>query len=213
MTVDLFNEGVDIPALNQIVMLRATQSATVFIQQLGRGLRLYPGQDFVTVLDFIGNYQNNYLIPLALAGKKLSRDQLKYQLQTVSFAGLSTINFSRIASQEILASLDKVKLDSLKQLREAYADLAQQLGRAPLLLDFAKKARSHPASGWTTSPCPTTEPSWKKWASPTSCPLTKARSSPSLLRNWPQASGHMNFCFCRPFCQKAKSVRQTSKLC
>lgn len=64
VTVDLFNEGVDIPALNQIVMLRATQSATVFIQQLGRGLRLYPGQDFVTVLDFIGNYQNNYLIPL-----------------------------------------------------------------------------------------------------------------------------------------------------
>lgn len=103
VTVDLFNEGVDIPALNQIVMLRATQSATVFIQQLGRGLRLYPGQDFVTVLDFIGNYQNNYLIPLALAWKKLSRDQLKYQLQTVSFAGLSTINFSRIASQEILA--------------------------------------------------------------------------------------------------------------
>ncbi|MGU9947055.1 DEAD/DEAH box helicase [Lactobacillus delbrueckii subsp. bulgaricus] len=144
VTVDLFNEGVDIPALNQIVMLRAAQSATVFIQQLGRGLRLYPGQDFVTVLDFIGNYQNNYLIPLALAGKKLSRDQLKYQLQTVSFAGLSTINFSRIASQEILASLDKVKLDSLKQLREAYADLAQQLGRAPLLLDFAKKGQVSP---------------------------------------------------------------------
>ncbi|WP_201330615.1 DUF3427 domain-containing protein, partial [Lactobacillus nasalidis] len=144
VTVDLFNEGVDIPALNQIVMLRPTQSATVFIQQLGRGLRRFPGQEFVTVLDFIGNYQNNYLIPLALAGKKLSRDQLKYQLQTVSFAGLSTISFSRIASEEILRSLDQVKLDSLKQLREAYADLAQQLGRPPLLLDFAKKGRVSP---------------------------------------------------------------------
>ena len=139
ITVDLFNEGVDIPALNQIVMLRNTQSATVFIQQLGRGLRLFPGQDFVTVLDFIGNYQNNYLIPLALSGKRVSRDQLKYQLRTVSFAGLSTINFSQIAAKEILHSLDQVKLDSLKELREAYKEKKKQLGRTPLLYDYRDK--------------------------------------------------------------------------
>lgn len=56
-TVDLFNEGIDIPSLNQIVMLRNTQSSIVFIQQLGRGLRKFPGKDYVTVIDFLGNYK------------------------------------------------------------------------------------------------------------------------------------------------------------
>lgn len=107
--------------------------------KLGRGLRLFPGQDFVTVLDFIGNYQNNYLIPLALSGKRVSRDQLKYQLRTVSFAELSTINFSQIAAEEILHSLDQVKLDSLKELREAYKEKKKQLGRTPLLYDYRDK--------------------------------------------------------------------------
>ena len=51
ITVDLFNEGVDIPSVNQIVMMRNTQSPIVFTQQLGRGLRQYPGKDFVTVID------------------------------------------------------------------------------------------------------------------------------------------------------------------
>ena len=121
VTVDLFNEGIDIPSLNQIVMLRSTQSSTVFIQQLGRGLRLFPGQTFVTVIDFIGNYQHNYLIPLALAGQKISKDQLRQQLSRPDFAGLSTVSFSRIASEEILRSLDKIKLDALKELKELFA--------------------------------------------------------------------------------------------
>jgi superfamily II DNA or RNA helicase/HKD family nuclease len=53
-TVDLFNEGVDIPEVDTLLMLRPTESATVFLQQLGRGLRLHPGKDVLTVLDFIG---------------------------------------------------------------------------------------------------------------------------------------------------------------
>ena len=78
VAVDLFNEGIDIPALNQIVMLRNTQSSIVFIQQLGRGLRKYPGKDFTVVLDFIGNYKNNYMIPLALnQDTSRSKDQAK----------------------------------------------------------------------------------------------------------------------------------------
>lgn len=137
ITVDLFNEGIDIPCLNQIIMLRNTQSSIVFIQQLGRGLRKYPGKDYVTVIDFIGNYQNNYLIPLALTDdRSASIDQAKREAQLPSFIGLSTINFSRIASEKILASLEKVKLDGLKQLRQAYQELKQQLGRVPLLYDF-----------------------------------------------------------------------------
>ena len=59
LTVDVFNEGVDIPSVNQIIMLRQTQSAIVFVQQLGRGLRKLAGKECVIVLDFIGNYTNN----------------------------------------------------------------------------------------------------------------------------------------------------------
>ncbi|MDV6379135.1 DEAD/DEAH box helicase family protein, partial [Sporosarcina sp. GW1-11] len=54
LTVDIFNEGIDIPSINQVVMLRQTQSSIIFIQQLGRGLRKYAGKSFVTVIDFIG---------------------------------------------------------------------------------------------------------------------------------------------------------------
>ena len=63
-TVDIFNEGIDIPRINQIIMLRPTQSNIIFIQQLGRGLRKFDNKEYLTVIDFIGNYQNNYLIKI-----------------------------------------------------------------------------------------------------------------------------------------------------
>jgi len=56
-TVDLFNEGMDFPNVRVLLFLRPTESKTVFVQQLGRGLRLYAGKDRVRVLDFIGNYK------------------------------------------------------------------------------------------------------------------------------------------------------------
>ena len=145
ITVDLFNEGIDIPALNQIIMLRNTQSSIVFIQQLGRGLRKYPGKDYVTVIDFIGNYKNNYLIPIAL-NQDDSRSQDKAREESIlpSFIDVSTINFSQIASAQILASLDKIKLDSIKELRQSYQELAQKIGRPPLLFDFYRYGSTSP---------------------------------------------------------------------
>ncbi|MBB1063134.1 DEAD/DEAH box helicase [Limosilactobacillus fastidiosus] len=137
ITVDLFNEGVDIPSLNQIVMLRNTQSKIVFLQQLGRGLRKYPGKDFVTVIDFIGNYKHNYMIPLALNDDtSCDRDQVRREVQLPQNIGVSTINFSRIASDRVLASIERTKLDSMVELRRGYHELQQRLGRRPLLLDF-----------------------------------------------------------------------------
>lgn len=76
-SVDIMNEGVDIPSLNQIIMLRRTDSAIIFIQQLGRGLRLNDGKEYTLVLDFIGNYQSNFLVPIALSGDKTyNKDRL-----------------------------------------------------------------------------------------------------------------------------------------
>ena len=68
-TVDILNEGVDIPGVNMVLFLRPTDSQTIFIQQLGRGLRNYEGKQYVTVLDFIGNdYKRSVQIAFALGG-------------------------------------------------------------------------------------------------------------------------------------------------
>ena len=56
-SVDIFNEGIDIPEINQVIMLRPTESPIVFIQQLGRGLRKTEDKEYVMILDFIGNYE------------------------------------------------------------------------------------------------------------------------------------------------------------
>lgn len=69
-SVDMFNEGIDIPSLDLVMFLRPTQSPTVFLQQLGRGLRKYKGKEYLNVLDFIGNYKKANLIPFLLAGTK-----------------------------------------------------------------------------------------------------------------------------------------------
>lgn len=139
ITVDLFNEGVDIPSLNQIIMLRNTQSSIVFTQQLGRGLRKFPGKQFVTVIDFIGNYKQNYLIPLALNNDtSRSKDRVRQEVQLAQNIGVSTINFSRLASERILESLEKTKLDSMAELRRAYHELQNRLGRPPFLYDFQR---------------------------------------------------------------------------
>lgn len=145
VTVDLFNEGVDIPSLNQIIMLRNTQSAIVFLQQLGRGLRKYPGKDYVTVIDFIGNYKNNYLIPLALNhDTSRSLDQARAETRLPGIIGVSTINFDRVATDQILDSLAQTKLDVMRNLRQSYRELQNKLGRVPYLLDFYRYGSTAP---------------------------------------------------------------------
>ncbi|MFZ0158084.1 MAG: helicase-related protein [Kineosporiaceae bacterium] len=77
VTVDLFNEGLDVPAVDTVLMLRPTESATVFLQQLGRGLRRADGKDVLTVLDFIGFQDQRFRFDLryrALTG--VTRQQL-----------------------------------------------------------------------------------------------------------------------------------------
>lgn len=134
-TVDLFNEGVDIPSLNQIVMLRNTQSSIVFTQQLGRGLRKCPGKESVTVVDFIGNYTNNYLIPVALYGNTGDRDVARRNLQRRSI-GLSSISFDPIARERVLRSLDQADWSEMKRLGERYRQLRYELARIPMLTDI-----------------------------------------------------------------------------
>ena len=145
ISVDIFNEGIDIPCVDQIILLRNTQSSIVFTQQLGRGLRLYPHKKSTLILDFIGNYKNNYLIPQVLtADRSLNKDRLLTDLKQQVVYELSTINFEEIAYERILAGIQKTKLDALKHLREAYQELKQKLGRMPKLLDFMRFSQIDP---------------------------------------------------------------------
>lgn len=137
-SVEILNEGVDIVEVNQVIMLRPTQSPIVFIQQLGRGLRKSEGKEYVVILDFIGNYNNNFMIPVALSGDRTyNADNIrKYVISGNStIPGVSTVHFDEIAKEKIFKSIDKIK--GMKTLiKSSYVSLKNRLGRIPYLMDF-----------------------------------------------------------------------------
>jgi superfamily II DNA or RNA helicase/HKD family nuclease/SOS-response transcriptional repressor LexA len=140
-TVDIFNEGIDIPKINQVIMVRPTQSAIIFIQQLGRGLRKTDGKHYLTVIDFIGNYKNNYLIPIALYGDtSYNKDSIRKLISEGSrmIPGESTINFDEITKEKIYASIDSAKMQLLTDLKKDYNNLKSKIGRIPMMMDFVK---------------------------------------------------------------------------
>ena len=140
-TVDIFNEGIDIPEVNQVIMLRPTESAIVFVQQLGRGLRKDHSKEYVVVIDFIGNYEKNFLIPIALSSNQsYNKDTLRRVVSEGSLLipGASTINFDRISKKKIFESIDKANFSDIKIIKESYLQLKQKLGRIPSLQDFDK---------------------------------------------------------------------------
>ncbi len=138
-TVDIFNEGVDIPAVNQVVMLRPTKSAIIFVQQLGRGLRKFDSKEYVVIIDFVGNYNNNFLIPIALSGDRTyNKDNIrKYVMEgNRIIPGCSTVNFDEITKKRIFDSIDKTNFNDVRLIKESYNSLKQKLGRIPYLKRF-----------------------------------------------------------------------------
>ena len=140
LTVDIFNEGIDIPSLNQVIMLRNTQSSIVFVQQLGRALRLYPQKNVVTIIDFIGNYKNNYLIPIALYGdNSMNKNNYRQKVGQHQISGVTTVNFEEVAQKQIFDSITNTKLSSIANLKAEYLGLKNKLGRTPLLYDYYRE--------------------------------------------------------------------------
>lgn len=138
-SVDILNEGVDIVEVNQVIMLRPTQSPIVFIQQLGRGLRKAAGKEYVVILDFIGNYNNNFMIPIALSGDRTyNKDNIRRYIMEVGrvIPGASTVHFDEISRKRIFASVDNANFSDMKLIKESYTNLKNKLGRIPRLLDF-----------------------------------------------------------------------------
>lgn len=137
-TVDIFNEGIDIPSINMVLFLRPTNSPIVFVQQLGRGLRKYKNKEFLTVLDFIGNHKKAYLIALALVGNKMiDKESIKLSIEN-NFADFKNafISMDEISKNRILEQINKENFNQLKYLKEQYFEVKNILGKVPTLVDF-----------------------------------------------------------------------------
>lgn len=145
-SVEILNEGVDIVEVNQVIMLRPTESPIVFIQQLGRGLRKAEGKEYLVVLDFIGNYTNNFMIPVALSGDRTyNADTIRrYVISGNStIPGVSTIHFDEVAKEKIFKSIDKIR--GIKTIiKNSYVALKNRIGRIPYLLDFYENGEVDP---------------------------------------------------------------------
>ncbi len=136
--VDLFNEGVDVPEIDTVLFLRPTESATVFLQQLGRGLRLADGKDCLTVLDFIGQQHTRFRFDLRLrALTGASRGSLKGQIND-GFPYLPpgcSIQLDRVAKAHILDNLRALARSPLREPRRGAAAPASRSADARRIPD------------------------------------------------------------------------------
>ena len=148
ITVDIFNEGVDIPCVNHVILLRPTESSIVYIQQLGRGLRKYPDKEYVVILDFIGNYEKNFLIPIAVSqNSNYDKDYMKRFIMngTDMIPGQSSIIFEEIVKERIFENINRTNFSTKKNIEKDFILLEKQLGRVPMLYDFFEKNMIEPS--------------------------------------------------------------------
>jgi superfamily II DNA or RNA helicase/HKD family nuclease len=113
-TVDVLSEGVDIPEINLVLFLRPTESLTVFLQQLGRGLRHAPGKDCLTVLDFVGQTHRRYRIDTRFAALLMRQRQRMDREIENDFPNLPpgcNIQLERVARERVLAKVKTVLSD------------------------------------------------------------------------------------------------------
>lgn len=136
--IDILNEGVDIPSINMVLFLRPTESSTIFIQQLGRGLRKYPGKPFLTVLDFIANsYQRSFQIAAALGSlsKSGTVDQasllcsIRENFASLDLPGVE-IHFDEESMEEVLSSIETTNFNNISRLKADYAKFKDCLVKA-----------------------------------------------------------------------------------
>lgn len=137
-TVDILNEGVDIPGVNMVLFLRPTESTTIFIQQLGRGLRKYTNKEYVTVLDFIGNsYKRSVQIAFALGSLSenfVMEKRLMASLVKDDFTALGLLDYGveihidDLSKEEILEYIDKENFNAIKYLKQDYFNFKKYIG-------------------------------------------------------------------------------------
>ena len=147
-TVDILNEGVDIPGVNMVLFLRPTESSTIFIQQLGRGLRKYDNKPYVTVLDFIGNsYKRSVQIAFALGSlsknlileKKLMQQLVRDDFKALGLSEYGVeINVDDLSKEEIVNYIENENFNSLSYMKQDYFNFKKYINSEfyPKHMDF-----------------------------------------------------------------------------
>lgn len=135
--VDILNEGVDIPGVNMVLFLRPTESSTIFIQQLGRGLRKFQNKPYVTILDFIGNsYKRSVHIALALGSlskgyileKKLLKTMVKEDFRILGLDQYGVkINIDDLSKEEILHHIENENFNQIRYMKKDYNNFKNYL--------------------------------------------------------------------------------------
>ena len=130
-SVDMFNEGLDVPAIDMVMFLRPTQSPTIFLQQLGRGLRKFKDKKYLNVLDFIGNYKKANLVPFLLSGKEYSASECKKNKQgDYEFPEECIVDFDfRII--DIFKKQAEREMKVKDKVKEQFEVVSQMLGYRP----------------------------------------------------------------------------------
>ena len=136
---DVLNEGVDIPVVNSVLFLRPTESATLFLQQLGRGLRLYPGTEVLTVLDFVGHHRSAWLTINALDAPAGGGRRTEVATGVVIKPPRACEVVLQRRTREILAKVSRFT-SKREACHEAYVRLRGELGRSPLPVDLWNRA-------------------------------------------------------------------------
>lgn len=130
-SVDMFNEGLDIPGIDMVMFLRPTESPTIFLQQLGRGLRKTKDKEYLNVLDFIGNYKKANLIPFLLSGKNYNRIEAKKgELQNIEFPEDCLVDFD-FRLVDIFKTLAEKEMGIKEKIKEQYLIVKEELKHIP----------------------------------------------------------------------------------
>ena len=134
-SVDMFNEGVDITSVDMVMFLRPTESPIVFLQQLGRGLRKCRGKEFLTVLDFIGNYEKAGRVRFLLSGRSNQSAGVYNPSDTSAFPDDCLVDFD-MKLIDFFAEMDRKHLKLKDQIVNEYFRVKELLGRRPDRMDL-----------------------------------------------------------------------------
>ena len=134
-SVDMFNEGVDITSVDMVMFLRPTESPIVFLQQLGRGLRKCRGKEFLTVLDFIGNYEKAGRVRFLLEGKSDTHGEVYHPSDTLRFPDDCLVDFD-MKLIDLFAEMDRKQLKLKDQIINEYFKVKELLAKRPTRLDM-----------------------------------------------------------------------------
>lgn len=135
-SVDMFNEGLDIASIDMVMFLRPTESATVFLQQLGRGLRTYKGKEYLVVLDFIGNYEKAGKAPFLLGGSRGMETVKGCEYSDIEYPDGCIVDFD-MRLIDLFRELDQKSFSARDRIRQEYFRVKELLdGKTPSRMEL-----------------------------------------------------------------------------